>query len=396
MRKMRNVVIASAARTAIGNFGGSLAGVSAASLGVFAAKAAIERATLDSSRINEVIIGNILSAGLGQNIARQVMMGAGIPETVPAMTINQVCGSGLKAVSLAAQIIKAGDADVILAGGTESMSNAPYVLSGHRTGVKMGNNTLVDSMISDGLWDVFNDYHMGMTAENVAAKCNVSREEQDDYALKSQQKAQAAIEAGKFDDEITPVTIPQRRGDPVVFNKDEYPRFNATIEGFKKLNPAFKKDGTVTAGNASGINDGAAMAIVCSEEMAAKLGLPVLAKIIGYGSAGLDPSIMGLGVVPAVKAALQKAGITMQDLDLIESNEAFASQAIAVANELGYNPEIVNVNGGAIALGHPIGASGARILTTLLYEMKRRKSRYGLATLCIGGGMGTALIVENQ
>ena len=393
---MREVVIASAARTAIGNFSGSLAGFSAVNMGIVAAKAAMERAGLDVDKIDEVIVGNVLSAGLGQNIARQIAIGAGLPEDVCAMSLNKVCGSGLRAVSLAAQIIKAGDADIILAGGTESMSNAPYILNGYRTGVKMGNNTLVDSMINDGLWDIFNNYHMGVTAENIATKCNISREDQDAFALKSQQKAQAAIETGKFSGEIVPMMIPQRKGDPIPFDQDEFPRFNSTIEAFQKLRPAFQKEGTVTAGNASGINDGAAMLIVCSGEKARELKLPVLAVIKGYGSAGVDPSIMGLGVVPASKKALAHAGITVDELDLAELNEAFAAQALAATIQLGVNPEITNVNGGAIALGHPIGASGARILTTLLYEMNRRKSRYGLAALCIGGGMGTALVVERQ
>ncbi len=391
---MREAVICAAARTAIGSFGGGLAGVSAAELGAVAAKAAIARAGINAAQIDEVIVGNVLSAGLGQNVARQVALGAGLPDGTPAMSLNKVCGSGLRAVSLAAQLIKAGDADIVLAGGTESMSNAPYVLRGHRTGVKMGDSKLVDSMINDGLWDIYNDYHMGVTAENVAKQCNISREEQDAFALMSQQRAQAAIEAGKFKEEIAPVSIPQRKGDPKIVDTDEYPRFNSTIEGFQKLRPAFQKDGTVTAGNASGINDGAAMLIVCSKEKAEELKLPVLAAIKGYGSAGVNPSVMGLGVVPAVRKALEKAGITANELDLAEANEAFAAQALAVTRELGLKPEITNVNGGAIALGHPIGASGARILTTLLYEMGKRSCRLGLATLCIGGGMGTAIVVE--
>lgn len=391
---MREVVIVSAARTAIGSFGGSLAGISAVKLGVTAAKAAIERAKIESSQIDEVIIGNVLSAGLGQNVARQVSLGAGISNEVPAMSLGKVCGSGLRAVTLAAQIIKAGDAEIILAGGTESMSNAPFAVNGHRFGVKMGNDTMVDTMINDGLWDVYNNYHMGVTAENVAKERGISREDQDAFALESQQRAQAAIEGGKFKDEIVPVEIPQRKGDPKIFDTDEFPRFGSTIEGFKKLRPAFQKDGTVTAGNASGINDGAAMLIVCSKEKAEELGLPIMATIKGYGSGGVDPSVMGLGVEPATKLAIEKAGITVDDLDLVEANEAFAAQALAVTRNLGLKPEITNVNGGAIALGHPIGASGARILTTLLYEMQRRDSKYGLATLCIGGGMGTAIIVE--
>jgi len=391
---MKNVVIASAARTAIGNLGGALSGLSATELGITAAKAAIERANITPCQIDEVIIGNVLAAGLGQNIARQVSLGAGIPETVPAMSLNKVCGSGLRAVSLAAQMIKAGDADIILAGGTESMSQAPFVLNNHRFGRKMGHDSLVDCMINDGLWDAFNNYHMGVTAENIAAAKNISRETQDAFSLSSQQKAQAAIESGKFKEEIAPVSIPQRKGDPVIIDTDEFPRFNSTIEGFQKLKPAFLKEGTVTAGNASGVNDGAAMLIICSAEKAAELKLPVLATIKSYASGGVDPSVMGLGVVPAVEKAMEKAGITVADFDVIEANEAFAAQALAVMGDLNLPAEKTNLNGGAIALGHPIGASGARILTTLLYEMKRTDAKCGLATLCIGGGMGTAIIVE--
>lgn len=391
---MREVVIVSAARTAIGSFGGTLSGLSAVDLGVAAANAAIERAGIDKDIIDEVVVGNVLCAGLGQNVSRQIALGTGLPDTVPAMGLSKVCGSGLRAISLAAQIIKAGDADILLAGGTESMSNAPFVLNNHRTGKKMGNETLVDTMINDGLWDAYNDYHMGVTAENIAAERQISREVQDAFALESQKRAQAAIENGKFKDEVVPVSIPRRRGEPVVVDTDEYPRFNSTIEGFRKLKPAFKKDGTVTAGNASGLNDGAAMMIICSKEKAEELKLPVMGIIRGYGSGGVDPSVMGLGVVPATQIALKKADLTVADLELVEANEAFASQALAVTRELGIDLDKTNVNGGAIALGHPIGASGARILTTLLYEMKKRKTRYGLATLCIGGGMGTALIVE--
>lgn len=393
---MREAVIAGAARTAIGSFGGSLAGLSAVELGVIAAKAAMERAKIQPEQVDEVVVGNVLPAGLGQNVARQVTLGAGVPNTVPAMSLNKVCGSGLRAVSLAAQMIKAGDADIILAGGAESMSNAPYALHKHRFGAKMGNETLTDTMISDGLWDVYNDYHMGVTAENVAKERGVTREEQDAFALQSQQRAEAAIKSGRFRDEITPVFIPQRKGDPKIFDTDEYPRFGSTLEGFAKLRPAFQKDGAVTAGNASGINDGAAMLVVCSREKAERLGLPVLGVIKSYGSGGVDPSVMGLGVEPAAELALNRAGITAADLDLAEANEAFAAQALAVTRKLGLRPEITNVNGGAIALGHPIGASGARILVTLLYEMQKRGSRYGLATLCIGGGMGTALVAERQ
>ena len=391
---MREVVIVSAARTAMGSFGGSLAGVSAVALGVTAAKGAIERAGVDVALIDEVIIGNVLSAGLGQNIARQITLGAGIPNTVPALSVNKVCGSGMRTVGLAAQAIKAGDADIILAGGTESMSNAPYVVKGARFGVKMGNQTLVDEMITDGLWDAFNNYHMGVTAENVAEQKGITREDQDVFAVESQRRAQVAIETGRFKDEIVPVLIPQRKGDPKVFDTDEYPKFNTTIENLAKLRPAFKKDGTVTAGNASGINDGAAMFIIASKEKALELNLPIMATIKSYASGGVDPSVMGLGVIPASKKAMEKAGITAADIDLVEANEAFAAQAIAVCDELGFKREITNVNGGAIALGHPIGASGARILTTLLFEMEKRDVKCGLASLCIGGGMGTAIIVE--
>ena len=391
---MREVVIVSAARTAIGSFGGSLAGVSAVEMGVTAAKAAIERAGIKPEQIEEVFVGNVLGAGLGQNVARQVSLGAGVPNTVTAFTVNKVCGSGLRTISLAAQVIKAGDADLIMAGGTESMSNAPYLIKGHRFGVKMGNQNIVDSMINDGLWDVYNNYHMGITAENVAEQRNISREAQDALAAQSQQRAQKAIESGRFKDEIVPVYIPQRKGDPKVFDTDEYPKFNTTVEGLAKLKPAFKKDGTVTAGNASGINDGAAMFIIASKEKAQELGLPIMATIKGYGSGGVDPSVMGLGVVPAAKKALDRAGMKPADMELIEANEAFAAQAIAVCTELGFDASITNVNGGAIALGHPIGASGARILVTLLYEMQKRDVKKGIATLCIGGGMGTAVVVE--
>ena len=393
---MKEVVIVSAARTAMGNFGGSLASVSAVDLGITAAKGAIERAGIDASLIDEAIVGNVLGAGLGQNIARQVILGAGLPNTTPAFSVNKVCGSGLRTIELAAQIIKAGDADIVLAGGTESMSNAPYILRGARFGVKMGNQTLVDEMITDGLWDAFNNYHMGVTAENIAEQKGITREDQDVFSVESQRRAQVAIETGRFKDEIVPVVIPQRKGDPKVFDTDEFPRFNTTIENLAKLKPAFKKDGTVTAGNASGINDGAAMFIIASKEKALELKLPIMATIKGYASGGVDPSVMGLGVIPASRKAMEKAGVTVDDLELIEANEAFAAQAIAVCNELGFKREITNVNGGAIALGHPIGASGARILTTLLYEMQKRDSKCGLATLCIGGGMGTAIVVERE
>ncbi|WP_069650643.1 acetyl-CoA C-acetyltransferase [Caloranaerobacter ferrireducens] len=391
---MREVVIVGAARTPIGSFGGSLSKLSAIDLGVVAAKEAIKRAGIKEEMIDEVIVGNILSAGLGQNPARQIALGAGLKETTPALTINKVCGSGLRAVSMAAQFIMLGDADVILAGGTESMSNAPYLVPRVRWGLKMGHGELIDTMIHDGLTDIFNNYHMGITAENIAEKWNISREEQDEFALQSQLKAEKAQKEGKFKDEIVLVEVPQRKGDPIIVDTDEYPRHGTTIEKLAKLKPAFKKDGTVTAGNASGINDGAAMLIVMAKEKAEELGIKPLVTIKSYASAALDPKIMGYGPVPATKKALERAGLKVEDLDLIEANEAFAVQSIAVMRDLGLDPEKVNVNGGAIALGHPIGASGARILVTLIYEMMRRESKYGLATLCIGGGQGTAVIVE--
>jgi acetyl-CoA C-acetyltransferase len=392
---MKEIVIASAARTAIGNFGGSLAPLSATELGVIAAKEAIRRAGISASDLSETIIGNILSAGLGQNVARQIAIKSGIPDTAPAMTINKLCGSGLRAVSMAAQFIMLGDADVVLAGGTESMSNAPYLLMQGRNGYRMGHGQVMDSMILDGLTDSFNNYHMGITAENIAEQWKISREEQDQFAVESQNKAEAAQKAGRFTDEIVPVSIPQRKGDPIIVDTDEFPRHGLTIDKLSTLKPAFKKDGTVTAGNASGINDGASMLIVMSADKAAQLEIKPLARIISYGNAALDPSIMGYAPVPATLAALKKAGLTINDIDLIEANEAFAAQSIAVVRDLHLDPKKVNVNGGAIALGHPIGASGARILTTLIYEMKRRNLNRGLATLCIGGGQGTALIIEN-
>lgn len=392
---MKEVVIVSAARTPIGNFGGSLSGFSAIDLGVIAAQEAIKRAGISPAEINESIIGNILSAGLGQNIARQIAIKAGVPETSPAMAINKLCGSGLRSVSMAAQFIMLGDADVVLAGGTESMTNAPYLLEKARYGYRMGHGEIKDSMIFDGLTDAFNNYHMGITAENIADQWQITRDEQDEFAVKSQNKTEAAQKAEKFKDEIVPVEIPQRKGDPLIFADDEFPKHGLTIEKLAKLRPAFKKDGTVTAGNASGINDGASMLVVMSAEKAKALGLKPLVKIVSYGNAALDPKIMGYGPVPATRAALLKAKMKIEDIDLIEANEAFAAQSIAVVRDLKLNPEIVNVNGGAIALGHPIGASGARILTTLIYEMKRRNVATGLATLCIGGGQGTALIVEN-
>lgn len=392
---MKEIVIVSAVRTAIGTFGGSLSNLSAVDLGIIAAREAIKRAGIAPSEISETIIGNILSAGLGQNIARQIAVKSGVPETSPAMGINHLCGSGLRSVSMAAQFILLGDADVILAGGTESMTNAPYLLPKGRSGYRMGHGEVIDSMIADGLTDAFNNYHMGITAENIAEQWEISREEQDEFAVKSQNKTEAAQKEGRFKDEIVPVEIPQRKGDPILFDNDEFPKHGQTIEKLAKLRPAFKKDGTVTAGNASGINDGASMLVVMSAEKAKALGLKPLVRIISYGNAALDPKIMGYGPVPATRAALLKAKMKINDISLVEANEAFASQSIAVVRDLKLNPEIVNVNGGAIALGHPVGASGARILTTLIYEMKRRNAATGLATLCIGGGQGTALIVEN-
>ena len=394
--KMKEVVIVGAKRTAIGSYGGSLKNVPAKELGAIAIKGAIEQAGIKPEDVEEVIMGDVLQGGLGQNVARQMSLGAGLPIETPAMTINKVCGSGLRAVELAAQIIKAGDADIIVAGGAENMSMSGYVLPNMRWGARMFNTPAVDMMVNDGLWDVYNNYHMGITAENVAEQWGLTREELDAFALASQNKAEAAIKAGKFKDEIVPVTIPQRKGDPIVFDTDEFPRFGATAEALAKLKPAFKKDGgVVTAGNASGINDSGAAVVVMSADKAAELGLKPLAKIVSYASAGVDPSIMGIGPVPASKKALEKAGLTIDDMDLYEANEAFAAQSVAVGKELGFDPEKLNVNGGAIALGHPIGASGCRILITLIYEMmKRPEAKKGLATLCIGGGMGTAVIVE--
>ncbi len=392
---MREVVIASAARTAIGSYGGTLKNTTPVVLGKTVVEEVLKRAGVDPVAVDEVILGCVLQAGLGQNIARQVSMAAGIPKEVPSMTINKVCGSGLRSVELAAQIIKAGDADIIVAGGVESMSMTPYYAPAVRWGARMGDSKLVDGMVGDGLWDIFNNYHMGITAENVAEQWGLTREQQDEFALKSQNKAEAAIKAGRFKDEIVPVVIPQRKGDPIVFDTDEYPRFGATLEGMAKLKPAFKRDGgTVTAGNASGINDSGAALLVMSAEKAKELGIEPLCKIVSYASAGVDPSIMGVGPIPASRKALEKANLTIDDMDLIEANEAFAAQSLAVGRDLNIPEEKLNVNGGAIALGHPIGASGARIIITLIYEMKKRGSKYGLATLCIGGGMGTACIVE--
>ncbi|WBW50273.1 acetyl-CoA C-acetyltransferase [Peptoniphilus equinus] len=392
---MTNVVIASAARTPVGSFGGAFKNTPAVELGRVAAAEALKRAGVQPEQVDEVVIGNVLQAGLGQNVARQVSIAAGLPVDVPAFTINKVCGSGLRAISLAAQIIKAGDADIILAGGCESMSMAPYILPNARWGARMGDAKMVDSMIKDGLWDAFNDYHMGITAENVAEQFNVTREDQDKLATASQNRAEAAKNSGRFKDEIVPVEVKDRKGRVTVVDTDEFIRDGVTEEALAKLRPAFKRDGgTVTAGNASGINDGAAMMVVMSEEKAKELGITPLAKIVSYASAGIDPKIMGTGPIPSSRKALEKAGWTVEDLDLIEANEAFAAQAGAVAKELNLDMEKTNVNGGAIAIGHPIGASGARILTTLLFEMQKRDAKKGLATLCIGGGQGTALTVE--
>lgn len=389
-------VIVSALRTPIGSFGGSLSKVSAVELGAAVIKEVLEKAGVAADQVDEVIMGNVLQAGLGQNPARQASLRAGLPQQVPAYTINKVCGSGLKTVHLAAQAIAAGDADIIVAGGMENMSQAPYLMQGARDGFKMGDQKLVDSMIHDGLWCAENHYHMGVTAENIVSQCGLERGEQDKFAAWSQEKAAAAIEAGKFTDEIIPVEIPQRKGDPVVFDTDEYVKPNTTAEKLGNLRPAFKKDGSVTAGNASGINDGAAAVLVMSRSKAEELGLKPLAVIRANASAGVDPSVMGLGPIPATKKALGKAGIEVSDLDLIEANEAFAAQALAVGKELEFSDEILNVNGGAIALGHPIGASGTRVLVTLIHELKRRGGKYGLATLCIGGGQGVSTVIENE
>lgn len=391
---MREVVIVSAVRTPIGSYGGKFKDVSAVQLGTIAAKEALKRVNLDPSLVDEVIFGNVLGAGLGQNVARQVAIHTGIPIEVPSFTVNKVCGSGLKTVALAAQAIKAGDADIILAGGTENMSQAPYLLKTTRWGQRMGDGVIEDYMVKDGLTDVFNNYHMGLTAENIVEKYGLTREEQDNLAVASQNKAEAAIKSGRFVDEIVPVSIPQRKGDPVVVDTDEFPRFGATIEGFEKLRPAFDRNGSVTAASSSGINDGAAAILVMSREKADELGLKPLATISAYASAGVEPSIMGTGPIPATRKALEKANIKVGDLDLIEANEAFAAQALSVIKDLDLNTDIINVNGGAIALGHPIGASGARILVTLIHEMGKRDAKNGLATLCIGGGQGIAMVVK--
>ena len=391
---MREVVIVSAARTPIGSFGGSLKGIPTRKLGAIAIKAAVERAGIKPEMVEEVIMGAVLQGGLGQNVARQMTLDAGLPIEVPAMTINKVCGSGLRAVELAAQIIKAGDADIVVAGGAENMSATAYAMPAARWGARMNNAQMVDMMVNDGLWDAFNGYHMGITAENVAEQWGITREELDEFSVISQNRAEEAIKAGKFKDEIVPVEIPQRKGDPIIFDTDEFPKFGTTMDKVAKLKPAFKKDGIVTAANASGINDAGAAVVVMSKEKADELGIKPLCTIKSYASAGVDPSIMGVGPVPASEKALKKAGLTVADMDLVEANEAFAAQSLAVRKDLGLDPEKTNVNGGAIAIGHPIGASGCRILISLIYEMMKRDSKYGLATLCIGGGIGTALVVE--
>ncbi|WP_060508685.1 acetyl-CoA C-acetyltransferase [Pseudomonas sp. NBRC 111124] len=391
---MNDVVIVAATRTAIGSFQGALATVPAVDLGAAVIKQLLAQTQLDPAQVDEVILGQVLTAGAGQNPARQAAIKAGLPYSVPALTLNKVCGSGLKALHLAAQAIRCGDAEVVIAGGQENMSLAPYVMPSARTGQRMGHGQLIDSMISDGLWDAFNDYHMGITAENLVEKFSLSREQQDAFAAESQRKAVAAIEAGRFHDEITPIVMPQKKGEPKVFDRDEQPRPDTTAESLAKLRPAFKKDGSVTAGNASSLNDGAAAVLLMSASKAQALGLPVLAKIAGYASAGVDPAIMGIGPVSATQRCLDKAGWQLADLDLIEANEAFAAQALAVGKALEWDASRVNVNGGAIALGHPIGASGCRVLVTLLHEMIKRDAKKGLATLCIGGGQGVALAIE--
>ncbi len=393
---MEDIVIVSAARTGVGKFGGSLAKIPASELGSIVIKAALARAKVDPAQVGEVIMGQVLAAGVGQNPARQALLKAGLPKEVPGLTINAVCGSGLKAVMLAAQAIAWGDAEIVVAGGQENMSAAPHILPNSRDGQRMGDWKLVDSMIVDGLWDVYNQYHMGITAENVARLHSISREAQDALALSSQQKAVAAQEAGKFRDEIVPVAIPQRKGDPLIFDTDEYVNKKTSAEALAGLRPAFDKSGSVTAGNASGINDGAAAVVVMSARKAAELGLKPMARIAAFATSGLDPATMGMGPVPATRKVLQRAGWKAGDVNLFELNEAFAAQACAVNKELGLDSSRVNVNGGAIAIGHPIGASGCRILVTLLHEMQRREAKKGVAALCIGGGMGVSLAVERS
>ena len=393
---MQDVVIVAATRTAVGSFQGSLAHIPAVDLGAAVIRQLLEKTGLEGAQVDEVIMGQVLTAGAGQNPARQAAIKAGLPFAVPAMTLNKVCGSGLKALHLAAQAIRCGDADVIIAGGQENMSLSNYIVPGARTGLRMGHSQIVDTMISDGLWDAFNDYHMGITAENLVDKYGISREDQDAFAAASQRKAIEAIETGRFVDEITPILIPQRKGDPIAFATDEQPRAGTTAESLAKLKPAFKKDGSVTAGNASSLNDGAAAVMLMSATKARELGLPVLAKIAAYANAGVDPAIMGIGPVSATQRCLTKAGWTLAQLDLIEANEAFAAQALSVGKALDWDANKVNVNGGAIAIGHPIGASGCRILVTLLHEMLKRDAKKGLATLCIGGGQGVALALERE
>ena len=393
---MEKVYIVSACRTPIGNFGGSLRDISAAKLGEIVLKQAISNAGIPADEIDEVIMGNVLGAGQGQNIARQAAIGAGLPVTVPSYIINKVCGSGLKSVSLAAQSIMLGETECSIAGGTENMSQAPYLLKQYRWGAKMGDGVVEDYMVKDGLWDVFNNYHMGITAENVAENYGITRLQQDEFSASSQSKASIAQKEGRFKQEIVPVEIPQKKQEPIIFSEDEYIKPGTTVEKLSTLRPAFKKDGTVTAGNASGINDGAAALLIASEKYIKNKGLTPMARIVSSGSVGVDPAVMGTGPIPSTRKALKKAGISVEDLGLVEANEAFAAQSIAVIRDLGLNSSIVNVNGGAIALGHPIGASGARILVSLLYEMKRRNEQYGLATLCIGGGMGEAMIIERD
>ncbi|MFN8769716.1 MAG: acetyl-CoA C-acetyltransferase [Neisseriaceae bacterium] len=392
----KNVVIVAAKRTAVGSFGGSLAKLSAPELGSVVIKAILDETKVKPEAISEIIMGQVLTAGVGQNPARQAAIKAGLPKEVPALTINQVCGSGLKATHLAIAAIRNGDAEIIIAGGQENMSLAPHLVFGMRNGIKMGNSTMVDSMVFDGLTDVYNEYHMGITAENIAEKYSIDRNSQDEFAKSSQNKAENASKMGKFKEEIVPINIPQKKGDPIIFDQDEFIKSSVTVELLAKLKPAFKKDGTVTAGNASGINDGAAAVMLMSEEKALELDLTPLAYIKAYASCGLEPEYMGMGPVYATKKTLEMAGWDASDLDLIEANEAFAAQAVAVNKELGWDIEKVNVNGGAIAIGHPIGASGCRILVTLLHEMKRANHKRGLATLCIGGGMGVALAVERK
>ncbi len=392
---MKEVYLVNMCRTAVGSFGGSLKGIPAVKLGALVIEEALKRADVDKKDVDEVLFGNVLQAGLGQNPARQAAIYAGLPIETPATSLNKVCGSGLHAVSLAYRSIKAGEADCIVAGGMESMSLAPYVSNSNRWGARMGNYSMVDVMVNDGLWDAFNNYHMGITAENVAEKYGITREMQDELAVRSQVRAAEAVAAGKFKDEIVPVVIPQKKGDPIVFDTDEYVKAGTTMDKLAKLKPAFKRDGgTVTAGNASGINDGAAAIVVCSGEFVEKHGLKPMAKVVATGSVGVDPTIMGMGPVPSVRQALKKAGLETSDIDLYELNEAFAAQAAAVSAELGLTPDNVNVNGGAIAIGHPIGASGARILVTLCHELAKREGKYGVASLCIGGGMGEAVLVE--